>query len=288
MQRTILIKQAFDWQMGHLYEHLYCDALDDFLLEQGFLASLDYHLIGRTFSNGVIEISVIGFNQRVNEHIGNFSKLKVDLSKTSLAIKQIMAEKSVVILTDIALIKEQLKQLDNLKWLPISEVKALIGGDDHDFLQLQPDDNIAKELMISLTIENSDLSPMFPFLANVIKVNLANFIIKTCGGFYDDDDWDYDDERCIELCRILITKDIDLNMAIVQQHFREIIEKMQQKIPQIVDFFATADYAVPLSAPNEVEVADKTGVFVGEAGWKELAVAENIEAILKSIVLSVN
>lgn len=287
MQRAILIKQANDWQIGHLYEHLYCDALDDFLLEHGFLASLDYHISGKTFSNGVIEISVIGFTKQVSEYMHELSNLKIDFSKTPLAMKQIMAEKSAIILTDISLIKEKLNQLEDLRWQSISDVKTLLGFLDSNFLQLQPNDKITKDLTVSLTIKNTHLNPLFPFLANVIKVNLVNFIIKTYGGFYNDDDWNYDNEKNVEFCQILTTEDVDIDVFGVQQYFQEIVQKMRKKMSQIVEFFATADYSVPLAAPNEIEVADRTGVFVGEAGWKDLAVAENIEEILDSVIFEI-
>ena len=92
-------KIAPDFQLGHLYEHIFINQFTKRLREADFLAFLDYEIYGETHSNGFIIIYVQAFSENCAEFINdNFDNFSLDFSEEEVAAAaiQIFAEKQMI------------------------------------------------------------------------------------------------------------------------------------------------------------------------------------------------
>lgn len=76
MLNKIIVKQSKCIQLGHLYEHIFCDHLETFLHNQGVFQYVDYTLSGKTYHGGLIYIEVVFYNEHSAQYIDTINNLE--------------------------------------------------------------------------------------------------------------------------------------------------------------------------------------------------------------------
>lgn len=115
-----------DFQLGHLYEHIFLNQFVNSLRDVGFLAFLDYEIYGESYNDGVVKIYFNPFSDEVsdffNDRFGGF-RVKLSDSEVETAISQICCEKHWDFAgfpsTDETL--HQLSRLNDKSWIEFDE-----------------------------------------------------------------------------------------------------------------------------------------------------------------------
>lgn len=119
-----------DFQLGHLYEHIFLNQFVNSLRDVGFLAFLDYEIYGESYNDGIIKIYFNPFSDEIsdffNDRFGGF-RVKLSDSEIETAISQICCEKHLDFAgfpsTDKTLY--QLSRLNDKSWIEFDENNEL-------------------------------------------------------------------------------------------------------------------------------------------------------------------
>ena len=286
MQKLILIKDTDDRQLAHVYEHAFCDAINNYLtIENNYIDTLDFFIEGRTFYSGAISIEIIFFiknSEYLKNHIKN---IKINENNILPGLRQVLAEKQATAQLETDKIIEEVLKLDTqTEWQNLSSITYI---DDQnksfqDKLQLCENNKKSNKLSIEIRFNKSigESLALAPFIATLIKNNLHLKIMSKYSSYYAGDNWDDDRKHLAEICEILLPLSTKVDDKIIENFFQETIKLLKNNTPKIKHFFSTADFSKKLTGPDFVDAADKTGYLVGEKGWKKLSTDENILSVL--------
>lgn len=185
MKFLSLIKKSKYVQVGHLYEHMYCNALKSLFYSLDLLRSVDYFISGKTYDDGYIVIEVELLTAKATENIDKIIKLEIeasDMRGVHFALQQIIAEEECILSSDVPKqLVEELATLNAKGWriedaIIEHKLEALLSDTgtplaEHDELGVQTD-------TLALTTENSDY-------ANIILANIQDRIATQLGHFED-------------------------------------------------------------------------------------------------------
>lgn len=87
-------KPVQDLAVGHLYEHIYCDAFTEYLRSNNLFSYVDYYLNAKTYHEGYVVLEIDVYNDDALELIELFIKTPISINSDLIngGLLQIMAE----------------------------------------------------------------------------------------------------------------------------------------------------------------------------------------------------
>lgn len=91
----IIIKQNNSHQVAHLYEHLFCMAVEDLFYHKHLFPYVDYQLSSQMLRGGIIYVNITLHTSEAKQLIDKLPELTIPLNDRSIhtAIIQIISEK---------------------------------------------------------------------------------------------------------------------------------------------------------------------------------------------------
>lgn len=187
----IFYKISPDFQLGHLYEHIFLNQFTNSLRNAGFLAFLDYQIYGESYNDGVIKIYFKPFDDKVSDFFDSqFSDFNVKLSSSEIetAISQICCEKrwSFAGFPSAGETMRQISKLNNENWTefdsgskPNESIKP-----ESEYIDFIEKDHFDK-YKFSISITKKVDSRVF-FLLSKIIINSASEDIEYAEGCFTD------------------------------------------------------------------------------------------------------
>lgn len=299
MKRLTLIKHHTNPVTAHIYEHLFCYALERYLIDKQLIFSLDYAYEARTYRSGLIYVTIDLFTEQA-EAAGDFvSDVKVSFEESSVstAIFEIMAEKQIAIDGDYTKLVHELKQLHGSAWQDINRIgtidMASVRRSFSSADEFEVNAAAFRTLTVSLSVDQAKanrpravVAPVFDIIASVIMNNISDMLAREYGyhgveantPLYKASSTAMKRKfRIHKRCAPSLTTEIDDCRNLIEYFVKHgLIEKIRS-------YLATASYDVPLRAPDELRLYEESGLVVGAEGWKILADSELIHTIMSSI-----
>jgi hypothetical protein len=289
MKKIIALKQIDQFQLGHLYEHIFYTHLDTYLRERGMYHIIDYSLDAKTFQNGLV-IFDLELYSPAKISFEAISELGVDFNEEQLeiAISQLKAEKDTDFVYDSTeTLRRELEQLQNQPWMDVSDTVIV------------PEDKIAVDTMFKstgmletwkLTVSihfdgETNLIPLARVVTGCIINTLANDAADTFGMFVDSEAFNTEDERTV-LHSLKGSADIPDDEAL--------LDLLNETVDEMSDNGAFERLIEVLKDPGSYNNFDpikgyiSTGVLVGPGGWDNLATIKNVDTILQNITMYID
>ncbi len=296
MRVVTIAKKVKDIQLGHLYEHLYCDALAHEFRSRGLFAYLDYHVDGKTYYRGMVVIRVELYTQEAvdREHIVYDTKAAVEDDTIAGRLLQIMAEKQMGVENyDDTKAKRRLQQLNDMQWLSVDDAACepmvanrttkpaftLAARNRRNFGTIMQTIHIDKAYVDS---EPAAILPLFVVLSKTIRSNLQEDLCASLQ-CYSCDDWftkvadGYTDTNEYRVSRRQSTE-LSIEEEVTAALFRTM--KQHDFVRRFAEHFRTLDPQQTLTYPNIDEMIEKTDMFVGTQAWRQYATEDRIRDIL--------
>ena len=303
MQRLVIIKTSNNPDLAHVYEHLFCYAIEKYLINHRLISYIDYFYDARTYLDGLIHISLHLYSKDAVAHADHIVRLdpSFDEDTVNIALLEIMAEKQMEVSGDIAELMRLLKELHKSPWLPIDEVGVLDVRSNKLSpraikLHSVPADNF-KMMKCEITLSNKELKrplnyvqPLFSVLAEAISNNLTDMLARDYAYFgYDvTDSYDSHAMSYTKYYRVhqeqidgLSTEAEDCEAMMATLLSNGLIKKTHA-------YLTRANFSLPLEAPDALAFYEKSGLLVGGQGWRDIATTENIEIVLQSMSISLS
>lgn len=304
----ILIKQHNSQQVAHLYEHIFCVALDDFFYENKLFPYLDFDIVGRTF-RGVIYVKIHLYTDAAKRLAKKIPGVEIyfDEQKLNIAIIQLGAELQEVL--GIAgegndskkILAEELYVLDQQSWKDIDDVAVvdlhkaeLIPGALYRVDGAKKLPTKKNEVLYSVddafTGSHRDVLPLFPDIAQLISASVRAVLYGQFG-FYPDGFSFAPENQTAELVHSFRTAQSlkfsvnDVRVAVEdtigELHKEKAFERLTGELGRVTDY----DSDVIVSDPYAVY--ERTGVIIGVKGWQQIATKENCDMILAHMKVTI-
>lgn len=303
MKVISLIKQHNCIQLGHLYEHLVMRTINEFFYSRGLYKALDYYAHGTTFDkSGIIFIDIGLYTTEAQALSHELENLKINISADNtnigLAVQQIIAEEPwQLVISNGRKVVQELKQLDEEPWKNIESLNFIDTtstrknrGSIYLSSTKQP-----KPSKVSLALKSKNtvepaLRPLFYELSRLLLLTVTNNITAKYGYYADEF---YGNARPLSVVSELLVhrkvmRDVDENT--VGLFAKEIITEMLRThlAVRLSRSLKSMSYLKdPSSAVYAEKILEETGILIGIAGWKQSATVENINALLRDLVLEV-
>ncbi len=248
-------KIALDFQLGHLYEHIFINQFTKRLREADFLAFLDYEIYGETHSNGLIVIYIQAFSENCAEFINdNFDNFSLDFSEEEVAAAaiQIFAEKQMVSdgFNDGYL--EELNKLEKQNWRKFNknEFEDEESKTFDNWLNLRESEDFRKTKIVISGDKNIQREVFF-FISKIIVNNLSEDIERELFCFTLGVNEYEDAKLCSEIIfrkSSLQEEDFNYEDEIIQA----IIDKIKLRMPDVREQLKTDGILVPEQDFNEI------------------------------------
>ena len=299
MKKLILIKPIDHIQLGHLYEHIFCDHLVELLREKGLFAYVDYSLDGRTYYDGFIRIELYLYTDKAVKHLDDIFSISItfDGDVIGAGLIQIMAEKYADVLSyDKAKMLEKLEKYHSDSWLDINK-ESFANRDKPPLtrsgLQLTDRDKRHFRFLkqtISVDFATVDMPkevalPLFAIISKALNSNLQEDIVRSSFCYTYDDIFRTDKHSARETNRFKI----DVRQAKAITNETEVVSTLVHSILQngfvdrLSQFLQNATTDFPLLAPDDDEVFNKTDLLLGVSDWHRIGTKNNILAVLHAI-----
>jgi len=295
MKRLTLVKTCGSSALGHLYEHLFYDALVQFLTSKKLVSRLDYFIHARTYEPGLVHVDIELYTSAAQELAGQLAKqrISVDDASVAIALMQVMAENEVAFQGDKGIFKA-LKDIDGVPWRDLKDiysvdVRAQVDSD----VQIKKNDNIHLEtqtLKLTLAMPSKlhlELTPLFAVVAQIILANLENSLMDTYGYYAFDERTQLTPSK-VSLSSLLRAskqhrKTLTGELATCQETATWLlgIEFVKRLHAYLESLNGTHEIAIP----DELDIYNATRVLVGRRGWGELGSEHNIKTVLQSTAL---
>lgn len=299
MQEIILIKQSPAIQLAHLYEHLFCSAVDKLFYARGLFPYLDYTLTGKTHQAGIIYIKLETYTSKACELLNRLADVKIDLSDTSLTIasNQLIAEKQFAYDgSSAAIVTKALKELEDVPWL---DLDALTSIDTHGMRRVSMPYYIAtthplpaKKLTVELAIDKDfidafrELTPLFRLVCFLISDTYEMRLMDKFGVYSLDGI--YLSTKYRSLFRVAPNSIID-HRALLDEIVAIITYISTHKgFKRLANELSRTSYkSLSRLAPDPLQNLTDTRILQGSVGWQQIAASAHIEQLLSHLEISI-
>ncbi len=296
MKNIVLIKQHPCVQLGHLYEHLFLRAVNEFFYRQGLYKALDYAAHGTTFEEGgVITVDIELYSDEAVAQTSAIEQLHIDFGDENknvlLALYQIGAEEEWTVgITDGQKVLDELILLDQQRWQSIDELTVI---DTRTIRRKNPPIYLTvdrqpkpRKLHVSLKHDkelNALQAALFNSVSRVLLLTVTNKIVEQYG-FYAGELRGTPSPLSVTselLVFPILWKDIDIDEVLISAE--KVLNQMitPTTIERIAHDVGVVDYLDHSRlAPDFERILNQTRVIVGAAGWNSIATPDEIGAIL--------
>ena len=296
MKHIIIIKPVSHIQIGHLYEHLYCNQLAEHFRNKGLFAYVDYTIDAKTYYDGYVRIEIHLYTSLALANEDDIYSLTINLDEDLISggLLQIMAEKYVDFWSiDRVYIMKVLTEYNALPWSSLDTVSVISFKSKRKTvkgLELSPRAtrnylNLTQKIVFdtnSTSLDKNDTSALFVVIANALRANLQEEITNNSFCYSVSDSF-------TRKGKLLIDSNIyrvDKRQATMLTHEKEtasnllLLMKKHQFVDRLCDFLQTTDVHMLFGSPNDEEVSDKVSVLVGKTGWQKIGTKNNIIEVI--------
>ncbi len=289
-----LIKQSAFHSVGHIYEHIIADKINDFFMVQRYAPLLDYELNANTY-DGIIVISVEAAHETmITGLLSILESVRIDSDDITAAVNQISSEYERLVQYDVPELLDEVHELHTLPWTM-----------REDFLRSNPINDDARELnskliQFSNTSPHSfaefsvtyrvkecpfDLKPLAVYLLQALALSEINVMVQRIRNCYDSgDEWaEYQDLVGYSHKFRMLKKDmysID-ELRSIEAGFREVI--LTSEFSRRLKNYLTEHAADPIPYFNTKNLYAYSYQVIGHRGWKDIVSDNNIDTILKKL-----
>jgi hypothetical protein len=306
----ILIKQHNSHQAAHLYEHMFCMAVDDFFYDNKLFPYLDYHYIAKTV-RGTIYFSIYLHTEESKKLEGEIRDLKIYNEDKDLHIaiiqlgselKHNLGHTSERDSTDWSAVQEELSTIEKKPWQNTADVDVIDPQATrlvHGSLYI-PQDKTAipvRKVNVAFTLDKDfadDHKELLPLYNEISELMSENTCAELYGmfGFYSVAITRSPKNKVIKLTHSFHVADVyPLKLPLVRDTIEDsIIDLDEDKAFQrLIARLHVADHSTPDEALMGVNyVFKQTGLIVGAKGWQRIATDENCEKILAHMKVTVS
>lgn len=300
-KQLILLKTTSHPEAGHLYEHLFISQVRHYFAQRQLYAHLDYHIEGWTYGKGVIYLIISLYTPDAISHAKRLPSLDpLALDEKTLAdhLYQITAEnRHRTEASSHPELLDELARLSEAPWQSLDSLGILNLQDVHhesDLLVETKKSYKPSDLILDITATDEKTLSAHPELLALFHqlswLLMHNYIAALCSqtGVYSAYDDFLDNGASATLSNTFYcdekNRSIDEYSAIIQETTDQIIKTtvLQRFIGQL---HANSYERGDLSRPDDLQIYQDTGLFVGQRGWREIATAENINHLLEKTTI---
>lgn len=290
MDKLLFSKFVDDISVGHLYEHIFCDLLADFLRSRGKLSYVDYSLSARTYHDGRVVIELDIYTKKTAELIKEFISSEIEITKDLIngGLLQIMAElKSDVTGIESDRLEDRLDKYNKTPWEngEATPNNWILVNPAIEYEKTKENQFGVIEQFIS--ISKSDLSeslwPLYLIVSKAIRSNLVEDITSASFCFTYENDF-INRNELIDINRYRVDKrqshEITHEYEIASNFIKMANESSFSE--RLSDSLINAKPgSVDYPAPEEIQV--KLGISIADDFWIKAATSENIQYIINSL-----
>ncbi len=292
MKHLVLVKQHSCIQLGHLYEHLFCNEIKKMMYKKKLYANIDYTLQGLTYDRGGIievDLNLISPEAEKLEHQIKDMSLKFNDNLISLALKQISAEESSLLAgNNKKSVLNELTLLNNQKWQQLGEMslidsrKILIKDEP---IKLSESTKIrVQKVFTRVTLDNQfsknnrDLLPLFFAVVQPMLYTAQDQLSIQYGGYREKISFNNSifkaelkilgEPSTLKVNEMLNNLLTSINYQIKNHLPEKVIARLHEKTN---DLFYIEDFQC---------VGQETGIYIGLNGWKKIANLHNVSKLL--------
>lgn len=299
MKSLTLFKPTKHIQLGHLYEHIYCDRVIEYLFDQNVFASVDYVLNGKMYHGGVMVIEFVAYSDKAVECIKELAPLDLTINEDVMlnAWNQVESEKQELFgHSGFDNILAGLKELDSISWEAFDKLDVIDLNDvrrqTKPFYISSDKMKPTKPFVIDLYLDPAtirdkrELLPLANQMLSLVGINTQYFLTREMGIYFDDESVHYDKKSMVYRLKFKTYPEFDftdkyLNDAFMYvtaqlykgNAFKRLCEELQS-IPPSLEYWV---------GPPIGWVYESSLQVVGARGWKRLATEENVRELLYAI-----
>lgn len=305
MHRLILTKAVYSTDVAHLYEHLFCMAVNSFFLKQHLFQYLDFSLVGKTHHNGVVVVDIEFYTKEAIKLAGEISSLQLDLNydEIFIAMLQILAEEGEpVAMTSMDEVMADLKTIQSEAWIDYDKSDVLVSKkqekSDSSFYVAQGESRTPSVLTASVnlrldTIKEPAHLPLFHQLAQFITENFQVTLGTKFGVYSYEDRFTKDDGiySYNNYFKVPDTDEVELDLKEVAVFVRQFINRLSDA-GAFLRFFDSLKnlslYSNPNVVPDFERIYRETEVMMGAKGWSRLFEQKIDTQIMKDVEVIVS
>lgn len=299
MKSIILIKQSKNVQLGHLYEHIFCDQVVEHLFDKGIFASVDYLLVGKTYHSGIVVVEFVAYTDVALPYINHVRNFCIDISEDyiSTGLNQIEAEEQYYLgYSEFNDIKNGLQLLEASHWQSFSELGII---DTRTWRRSLKTLYISSEaldststILVTLSVNSSEFKKRPELLAlidrvlSVVGINLQLFLSRETGIYCSDESSAYKNANVVYTLAFKTYPGFTLSQKELSDALNYIVNTLYSA--KAFDRLCKSLTSIPPSqeywnAPSVEWIYKSSLQIVGAHGWKRVAKADNIALILRHI-----
>lgn len=299
MKSLTLFKQTKHIQLGHMYEHIFCDRVVEYLFDKNVYASVDYTLDGKMYHGGVMVIEFAAYTKEAEAYINDLISLPLTINEGVMlnAWNQVESEKQWLFgHSGFDAILSGLKKLEAMPWQTFEELDVIDVNDlrrqAKPFYVATDKVKSTKPLVIDFFLDDATirdkraLLPLANRLFGVIGTNLQFFLTRETGIFFDDESIHYDKKSMIYRLTFKTYPGFDFTDEYLRDSIVYVIKELHKGgafsrlCRDLRSITPSTDY---WSAPPIQWVYESTYQVVGLKGWKRLATEKNVRDLLYGI-----
>ncbi|HSE29752.1 MAG TPA: hypothetical protein VLA77_04175 [Candidatus Saccharimonadales bacterium] len=293
MLKTTLVKICGSTDLAHLYEHLFYDALVQFMTDRGLVSRLDYFIHGRAFAPGLIHFDIDLYTEEAQSIKNDLTEQRINTDDPSVAVAllQLMSENKTLfhgnkkIFEALAKVDEQPWQ--NLDLLNTLDLSAKIHDDPNINFNPTKEELITSTLKLTLSAEilEQKLTPLFIVVGRIILSNLENTLMDTYG-YYAFGESGRKNSTSLGLSSLFRAS---------SKHRLKLTEELSD-CKETLEWLNGIDFAnkahrhltsLNIHLPDELEIYDASKLLIGRIGWRNIATKSNIQKVLEAAKLNI-
>jgi len=299
MKSITLFKPTKHIQLGHLYEHIFCDRVVEYLFDKNVFASVDYVLDGKMYHGGIMVIEFAAYTKDAEILLGEIESLRLAINEEVMlnAWNQVESEKQELFgHTGFDHIIAGLKELDAIPWQTFETLNVIDVNDlrrqTKPFYISSNKMKPTKKLMIDFFVQDTfnhskrELLPLANRVLAVIGMNLQYFLTREAGIYFDDESTHYDKKTLTYRLLFKTYPDFEFSDAQLHDSVAYILDKLRSggAFQRLCNELKTiAPFTEYWMAPPIQWLYESTYQVVGQKGWRRLATEENVREVLYSI-----
>lgn len=299
MKSLTLFKPTRHIQLGHLYEHIYCDRVVEYLFDKNVFASVDYVLDGKMYHGGIMVIEFAAYTKEAEEYINDLASLSLTIDEDIMlnAWNQVESEKQEPFgHSGYDNIIAGLKELDSTPWQTFDELDVIDLNDlrrrAKPFYISSEKIKPTKRLTINFFIQDvsshkkRELLPLANRVLGVIGTNLQYFLTREAGIHFDDESIHYDKKTLTYHLTFKTYPGFEFNDKELRDSVTYVLSNLHEGgafrrlCSELKAIPTSAEYWL---APPIQWLYESTYQVVGQKGWRRLATEENVREVLYDI-----
>lgn len=299
MKSLTLFKPTKHIQLGHLYEHLYCDRIVEYLFDKGVFASVDYMLDGRMYHGGVMTIEFVAYSQIAIDCLNELPCLSITISEDSIRNGQHQLESEFQEnfgYTSIETVAQGLRTIHETAWVTFDELDTIDLNDvrrqTKPFYVTSERMKSTHPLFINFRLgsdfirDHRDLLPLANRLFSIIGLNTQFYLTRAMGLYFDDEIMRYDKKSLTYQLKFKTYSDFTLREEELSGAIAYVTSQLQSKealtrlLDQLSSIPPSQEYWV---GPPIQWLYESSLQVVGAEGWKRVSTEPNLQKILQNI-----